>query len=115
MIDLGFAYYAVTDEDDADRINSLFARLAVSEGPLQAVIWHVGKQAWKFMPGVAAELLFDDRLWDQRHEVDRSEAERIAREILGTELPSEEELRRMCADGLSRWDFKTDPDGNFVD
>jgi hypothetical protein len=46
-----------------------------------------------------ANWLFDDRLQDRRARVSRAEAEQIARERLGVDLPSEEELIRISDEG----------------
>ncbi|WP_091555058.1 hypothetical protein [Micromonospora pattaloongensis] len=69
-------------------------------GALHAVIWDVPDRAWGFNPTLAAPWIFDDQYADRQRLVSRQDAERIARERLGTELPSEQELLRMClADG----------------
>jgi hypothetical protein len=114
MIDLGFAYYKIMS-DDLSRVTSMIAELGVSDSPPQAVTWDVPKMVWRFSPRTAAYFLFDDRNSDRTTEVDRAEAERVARTELGTELPSDDELRRMCAEGMNRWDVKNDPDGLFID
>jgi hypothetical protein len=99
MLDLGFGYLALMARDESGRITSMAAHLQVSEGPLQAVIWNVPLRAWTYDPEVAAGFLFDDRYFDRRSIVDRPTAERIAREVLLTELPSEAELRKICESG----------------
>jgi hypothetical protein len=68
-------------------------------GPLRGVIWSHLNRDWIWAPGPTAKWLYDDSLQDQRSQVDRTEAERVAREALGTTLPTEEELRRICAEG----------------
>jgi hypothetical protein len=68
-------------------------------GPTRAVIWSHGKKAWIFNPKTAARFLYDDEHQERVSLVSRVEAERIAREYLGTELPTEEELHRICAEG----------------
>ena len=69
-----------------------------SAGPLRAVLWNTGTSSWTFSPDVVAPILYDDRNFDRWTNVDRRRAEEIARD-LGTELPSEEELHRMCEEG----------------
>ncbi len=68
-----------------------------SPGPLRAVIWNHRVKAWTCDPDSAAWILYDDRNSDRWSEVDRARAEEIARS-LGTELPSEPELHRICGE-----------------
>jgi hypothetical protein len=79
------------------------AGLVVEEsgsGPQRAVSWDHLRKTWRFNPEAAARNLYDPqnrRNWDP---VDRATAERIAREVLKTELPSEETLHQMCVTAL---------------
>jgi hypothetical protein len=72
-----------------------------STGPDRLVIWSHRDQGWRFRPEMAARYLYDDQMNDQVELVDRTTAERIARENLGAELPSEEELHRINEEGLA--------------
>ena len=72
-----------------------------STGPLRAVIWSHRSKTWAFNPKAAAPFLYDDRNFDRWTEVDRTRAEEIARSNLETELPSEEELHRICEEGVA--------------
>ena len=101
MLDLGFGYLAVMAFDMSGRVTSMVAHLRVSEGPLQAVIWNVQQKAWQYNPKNAARFLYDDRYFDRGRRLERPEAEQVARDILHTDLPSDEELRRICAEGLT--------------
>jgi hypothetical protein len=69
-----------------------------TNGPFRAVVWNHRARAWTFNPEAAASFLLDDRNFDRWTEVDRTKAEEIAR-TFGTELPTEEELHRMCEEG----------------
>ena len=101
VLDLGFGYYALLSRDGSGRVVNIAAHLQVSEGPLQAIIWNVQLRAWTYDPEVAGQFLLDDQYFDRRTVIDRSAAEQIAREILHTELPSDAELREICAAGLA--------------
>jgi hypothetical protein len=93
----GFSYHAML-KAPATPPSGLIAVRAWS-GPLQAVVWHVPKRRWIFAPAIAAPRIFDDQYADRNRSVDRPTAERIAREYLGTELPTEEHLHRICEEG----------------
>lgn len=71
-----------------------------STGPLRAVMWNHRSNAWTFSPKTLARILYGDEYEERRQIVDRSRAEEIAR-TLGTELPSEEELHRICEEGVA--------------
>lgn len=71
----------------------LIARQRTSE--FRAVIWDHTTATWTCSPETAAWFLLDEERKDRTTEVDRARAEQIARE-LGTSLPSEAELRRIC-------------------
>ena len=113
--DAGFGYLAVRESDTSDRPSSIIAHLVALKGPLQAVIWDVRKSAWTFDPTTAAAFVFDDAFFDKRFHVERDEAERIARQILHSELPTEDELRRLCAAGLAAWMEEEDLSAEFED
>jgi hypothetical protein len=92
-----FGYHAVYKTDNSEPPIGLIVRER-SKGPLRAAIWNHRAKAWTFSPEVAAPFLYDDRNWDRTELVDRSTAEQIALS-LGTVLPSEEELHRICEEG----------------
>ena len=95
-----FGYYALFETNSNEPPVGLIV-LERSTGPLRAVLWNHLANAWTFSPDLAAPILYDDRNWDRRERVDRSTAEEIALS-LGTELPSEEELHRICEEGEQR-------------
>jgi hypothetical protein len=92
-------YYAIykTEEMTPPAVG-LFTN-EVSKVPIRGVVWAPDFRAWKFAPQFVANWLFDDRLQDRRARVSRAEAEQIARERLGVDLPSEEELIRISDEG----------------
>jgi hypothetical protein len=94
-----FGYHVVYRTGRPGQPTSLIASLVMSHGPLQAVIWSVPKRMWIYAPELAAGRLYDDLEQRGIGPVDRATAERIAREYLGTELPTEEQLHRMCEEG----------------
>jgi hypothetical protein len=93
-----FAYQAVLSEDETT-ITSLIAYQAPARSKLRAVIWSVSRKIWTYNPGVAAGILYDDQEQKLIRPVDKASAERIARENLATELPTEETLLAMCEQG----------------
>src|SRR3954464_1545969 len=106
MTNEGFGYRAAMESDGSDEITSIIAYQELIGGPLQAVIWSLPRKAWIYAPAPAARFLYDDQYFDRTMEIDRSTAETVARESLGTELPSEDVLRAMCDEGQRMgWDF----------
>jgi hypothetical protein len=99
MTDQEFAYRAVLDPEMSHQVSSLIAYQELNDNPLRAVIWNLRREAWTYSPEPAARFLYDDRYFDETKEVDRPTAERLAREVLHTELPSEETLQAMCDEG----------------
>ena len=91
---MSFSYHALY-RTGADQPSGLIA-MRVWTGPLEAVVWSVPKGIWMYAPELAAPRIFDDRYEDRTRPVDRPEAERIARDLLGTTLPEETELLAMC-------------------
>jgi len=63
------------------------------KGVLDVVGWSWLERQWVEDPELVKYLLFDRA--EHTVSIDRATAERIAREVLGTALPSEEELRRL--------------------
>lgn len=82
---------------------------------MQAVMWNALEKAWRFDPDAATAFLFDENLADQRERVDRAQAEQVARDNLHNELPSEDELRQICAAGLAAWMEEEDLSAEFED
>ncbi len=71
----------------------------MTNGPVRTVLWDHVDQRWTFDGDVGARFLYDDEKQERLANVSRAEAERIARENFGTELPDEEELHRICEEG----------------
>jgi hypothetical protein len=94
-----FYYHAVFQTHLEEAPAGLIVEESVG-GPLRAVIWNHRLKAWTFNPTAAARFLRHDDYEDRRQRVDRTRAEEIARN-LGTELPSEEELHRICEEGVA--------------
>ena len=114
VMDDGFGYKAIKGKHGSSEVTSLIA-YRIYGGPAQGVIWNVGTKDWTFSPESAARFLFDDRFYDMSFHVGRSEAVTIARETLGAELPSEDALRRMCADGAAGRTAESLSDGPVAD
>ncbi len=68
-------------------------------GFARTVLWNHVSREWMFNGDGGARYLSDDELQPRRAPISRAEAERIAREKFGTELPDEEELHRICEEG----------------
>lgn len=94
-----FDYRAILKSDESGQIVSIVAQLIEVSRPLQAVLWSVPRRAWIYGPGLAVRFLYDDQYWDRVRMIDRPEAEKIARAVLQTELPSVERLLQMCQEG----------------
>nr|BFE66984.1 hypothetical protein GCM10020092_002850 [Actinoplanes digitatis] len=106
MADEKFDYQAVLKSDQSGAITSLIAYQARLDEPFQAVIWSAPRKAWIYAPALAVPMLYDDKYQDRTQVIDRAAAERIARETLGTELPNEATLRKMCEEGEQMgWQF----------
>jgi hypothetical protein len=100
MTDNQLRYSTYSQRNEADDSEGPPTSIVVTDrtpGPIQSVMWIPGNPGtWKF----DRALISPD--WDNLdvlHRVDRAEAERIAREFLGTELPSPEEFHRILAEG----------------
>src|SRR5215813_4599685 len=70
-----------------------------THGPTRTVLWNHMTREWTFNRAVGARILSDDEKQERISIVSRAEAERIAREAFGTELPSEAELDRLSTEG----------------
>ena len=99
MLPTRFAYNAVTKSDETDEVGSIMAHRYSEKRLLQAVMWHVRRKIWMYAPAIAVGYLNDTGYMDRITEIDRPTAERIARQKLGTDLPSEETLAAMCEEG----------------
>lgn len=94
----GFFYKAILKSDDLSTITSLVAYQPGTEG-LRAVLWSVPRRQWIYAPNIAAPILYDDQQQDRGRPIDRDTAEKISREVLGTELPSDDVLLEISAEG----------------
>ena len=70
-----------------------------TSGPPRTVLWNHLNRAWEYNRRVGARFLFDEEARERKTVVSRSEAERIAREELGTELPTEAEIHQIVLAG----------------
>jgi hypothetical protein len=70
-----------------------------STGPTRTVLWHPASRTWRFDRKGGTMFLFDEEYQPRTSTVSRTEAERLAREVFGTTLPSEAELHRICDEG----------------
>src|SRR5262245_56459703 len=95
-----FSYHAVYDTEERKSPPGGLIIRESSTGPDRLVIWSHRDRAWRFNPKAAVSFLYDDMVMDQATSVDRATAERIAREVFGAELPSEEVLHQMMEEGL---------------
>jgi hypothetical protein len=101
-----FNYTEILKTDRSGIVTSVIAHQELSGAPLRAVMWSNLHQAWIFAPEIAARLLYDDLNFDRLRNVDRTTAEVAAREALPAELPSEDELAAIAAEGERMgWDF----------
>lgn len=93
-----FAYHVVLSTEDSQPA-SLIASWMEAGQPLQAILWSAADLTWIYAPAIAARRLNDHEYQDTVEPVSRETAEQIAIEALGTELPDEETLHRMCQEG----------------
>jgi hypothetical protein len=101
-----FGYRTILKSDESGTITSMVAHHIDVARPLQAVMWSVPRKAWIYAPGLTVRFIYDDVLQDRVQVIDRQTAERIARDILRTELPTEASLMRMCEEGEQMgWEF----------
>ena len=97
-----FGYYALMGDFGSSKVTSVLAAFSTG-GPAQGVVWDVRAKAWRFDSGAVAYYLFDDQNFKMSYQVERPDAERLVRDVLHAELPSEDELRQICADGFAVW------------
>ena len=106
MMTHSFAYKAIVKADDRSTVTSLVAYQAPGDGPLRAVVWSVPRRQWIYAPGVAAPILYDDQEQGRGRPVDRPTAEQISRDVLRTELPTEQALTEMSEEGEANgWSY----------
>jgi hypothetical protein len=89
-------YIASYPNREADRPNGVIA-VPPYRRAFQAVAWAPDLGRWIHAPEVKL-FLRDSGRDDLKELVDRETAERIAREVLGTEFPSDEEIVRICTE-----------------
>lgn len=94
-----FEYYATFETEEKTPPARGLICAEVTLGPPIGVTWSQKANGWIFNPYVTARWVFDDMYQERRSLVSRGEAERIARERYGVELPSEEELHRIDEEG----------------
>ena len=94
-----FGYKKVMTSDESARVGSMIAYRLAEDRSLQAVMWAAHRKIWMFAPAIAVQFIYDPEVTDRAKEIDRPTAERVAREELRTELPSEETLAAMCEEG----------------
>ncbi len=106
MTDTIFGYQAILKSDMSGAVTSLIAYEVQNYHSLRAVMWSVPRKAWIYAPAVAATFLFDPNYQERTRQLDREEAERLARETLPLELPTEQALLQMLDEGQRMgWDF----------
>lgn len=106
MKDPKFYYGAVRRPDGSGQVVSVLAYQQLLSGRLRAVKWSVPDQEWIYAPAIVSGFLFDPEYQDLADDVDRPTAERLAREVLGSELPDEQVLTAMFDEGQAMgWDF----------
>ena len=106
MTDLGFGYQALLKADDSGTVTSVIAYRAPATAPLEAVLWSAPRRERIYGPGVVVRYLYDHKHHDRTRPIDRAEAERLAREVLGTELPTPSRLEDLVKEGQRMgWDF----------
>src|SRR4051794_14679806 len=89
MTGIEFDYTEVLRSAESSEVSSIIASLELPNQPLHAVLWSVRHHDWVYAPGPAARILYDDERFDSLREIDRTTAERVARDTLHSELPSE--------------------------
>lgn len=90
-------YYASYPSPQAQEPTGV-AILVPAKRELRAVAWAPSTRAWVYAPDRVGRFLRSLETDQEKEVVDRLTAERIARQALGVELPSEEEILRICAE-----------------
>jgi hypothetical protein len=108
-----FTYYALYPRDyRKDRPVGLLAEGCLEpDQPLRVAGWDHIEQTWNEAGASLGEITVNPDYDERFRIVDRATAERIARENLGAELPSEEELYRIADEEIQqrrrRWAQRT--------
>jgi hypothetical protein len=92
-----FHYELVLAGDET--ITSILAYARPPGSGLRGALWSVPDREWISAPAVVSDLLYDETDPASTRTVDRATAERVAREVLRTELPSEQALTDLCEEG----------------
>jgi hypothetical protein len=98
VTDAPFEYLAILTSD-LSRTSSLAAYFESVDEPLRGVIWSAREQRWVYRPASIAHFHGDPQDERRTRVIDRDEAERLAQDELKTVIPSEDELRLICAKG----------------
>jgi hypothetical protein len=93
-----FDYQLVLTDDETSATSIIAYQETVSDG-LRGVLWSVPRRQWIYAPAIVSDLVYDDSDPVPTRTADRTTAERVARDELGTDLPSEEALTALCAEG----------------
>lgn len=96
VTDWDLGYQALLDMDEAEIVSVIVYRVE-EDRPLMAIEWSSRRSQWIYAPGLVSRFLYWDQ--DRVQTIDRGEAERISRELLGTTLPSEEQTMAMFEEG----------------
>jgi hypothetical protein len=91
-----FTYYALYPRDPAAPPRGLLAEGSLApDRRLVAIAWSHRHRTWTEATASLGAITLDPDYDDRLKIVDRATAERIARDQLGAELPSEEEMQRI--------------------
>jgi hypothetical protein len=99
-------YKAVLASEDPDRVTTILAYQRGDSGRLRGVKWSAVRRRWEYAPATVSPYLFDPEYQELAEQIDRPTAERLAREVLLSELPGEAALIEMFDDGEENgWEF----------
>lgn len=97
-----FRYYVAIEREEPEHPRGLLAvNRDVDAGRLDTMMYSHLRKRWVSDPGAVSQALFGLDYFDRRREVDRSQAEEAA-SIIGTSIPSEEELMRISDEAERR-------------
>jgi hypothetical protein len=101
-----FYYKAVLKSEDSERVTTILAYQRGDSGRLRGVKWSAVRRRWEYAPAIVSPYLFDPEYQELAEQIDRTTAERLAREVLQSELPDEAALTAMFDEGEENgWDF----------
>jgi hypothetical protein len=107
-----FTYYVLYHRPDQIQPVGLLAEGRAAPGlPRRVVGWDHQDEAWTEAQASLGAILINPDYEDRIQTVDRTTAERIARETLGAELPSEEELLAIGERAATEYNRKWGPTG----